>query len=97
FSRDWSSDVCSSDLKTKTHLLEFMETVTFLDEKFQGFDVIVGHSLGAVTTLNCLARGVRAQKAVAISSRDNMVDVLRDFVKKLRSEERRVGIECRCG
>lgn len=74
--------------KTKTHLLEFMETVTFLDEKFQGFDVIVGHSLGAVTTLNCLARGVRAQKAVAISSGDNMVDVLRDFVKKIGLKEK---------
>lgn len=74
--------------KNKTHLLEFMEAVTLLDDKYNGFDVIVGHSLGAVTTLNCLARGVRAKKAVAVSGGNNMVDVLEDFVKKLGLKEK---------
>src|SRR5690606_22793592 len=74
--------------KNKTHLLEFMEAVTLLDDKYHGFDVIVGHSLGAVATLNCLAREVRAKKAVAVSGGNNMVDVLEDFVKKLGLKEK---------
>ena len=69
--------------KNQTHLLEFIETIHFLNDKFNGFDVMIGHSLGAVATLNSLARGIQVKKAVAISGGNNMVDVLEDFIGQL--------------
>lgn len=74
--------------KNKTHLIEFIESVKLLDDKYNGFDLIIGHSLGAVTTLNSLTRGVRAHKAVAIAGGNNMIEILEDFVKKLGLKEK---------
>src|SRR5206468_8114483 len=80
--RDWSSDVCSSDLE---HIFERHVTKAFILVCLQVGEA--GECLGDVALEDVLCR-VRA-RLVGIPQR---LDVGR---KELRSEERRVGKECR--
>src|SRR5690606_40104101 len=79
FSRDWSSDVCSSDLVEVTNALVAYKQNPHLDQRNRGKDAahILVHMLkDRVAVVQHLI-----QVPVAIS---------------IRSEERRVGKECRC-
>src|SRR3712207_7716409 len=69
--RDWSSDVCSSDL----------EIIKALDQK----PVVMGHSTGGLLAQMLAGRGLSAA-TVAIDP---------GIFRGVRSEERRVGKECR--
>src|SRR5699024_11776979 len=66
--RDWSSDVCSSDLR--------------------GFFVFLGHDL----TMN---ESVNADDRVAHDYLER-IEIFKELADEYRSEERRVGKECRC-
>src|SRR5687768_17698736 len=70
-SRDWSSDVCSSDLDAG------------LEVAVHGVDEVVAVELG-----------VEPQRAAAQQARQQLVPPRAD-AEGLRSEERRVGKECR--
>src|SRR5690606_40018768 len=72
FSRDWSSDVCSSDLATSGLGVEKSE---------------VEHCIYSVLI------GEREMKEVI---RSTAIDGLEVVPATIRSEERRVGKECRC-
>ncbi|MHC5310169.1 alpha/beta hydrolase [Myroides sp. LJL116] len=68
---------------TKTNLAEFIASALEVQEQFGPFDLVVGHSLGGMTTVNALARGLKAKKAVIIGSGDVVEDVIDDFVKQV--------------
>src|SRR5690606_40224919 len=93
FSRDWSSDVCSSDLDTSRTAYEF-------PERFEITGVTLGMSClvvsGGGITDTIVVRVVPDSIAVTVadtveSGNTTLVDVT--FLG--RSEERRVGKECR--
>src|SRR5690606_41085801 len=87
FSRDWSSDVCSSDLRDRCYEGEkaFGRGVTLFQEHDKGDtgDLILGVLL--------MGQGVCCPK---IGQATKGRALLQDSVR-LRSEERRVGKECR--
>src|SRR2546422_2623746 len=75
-SRDWSSDVCSSDLATKVDGIYDADPVKVKDAKFYS----------EISYIDVLTQGLGVMDSTAISlCKDNRV----------RSEERRVGKECR--
>src|SRR5690606_41013314 len=82
FSRDWSSDVCSSDLlnisKVSVHKAAPNQTITQTDEEVSATESGETDTAGWITVLN----------------ETQSVDLLQ-FVNVSRSEERRVGKECR--
>ena len=69
--------------KTKTNMEEFIESILEIEKQFGPFDLIVGHSLGGMATINALHQGFKADKAIIIGSGDIILDVFVDFVKKL--------------
>src|SRR5690606_40959776 len=94
FSRDWSSDVCSSDLKIgslskgyrqrvglATALLHDPE-VLILDEPTTGLDP------NQLVEIRDLIKNIGKDKTVFLSTH---------IMQEVRSEERRVGKECRTG
>src|SRR5690606_40110912 len=81
FSRDWSSDVCSSDLQLDGQLRERL--VVAVGELVASLDEPVG-----LVELAQAQRGVHVGEPVVEAE-------LGDVVRPRRSEERRVGKECR--
>src|SRR5207302_8313001 len=79
FSRDWSSDVCSSDLQY------LFGPVT---DSFASENLVEARRAG-----ECIAFDAGGGLDVAITANDSWESVS----AKLRSEERRVGKECRIG
>src|SRR5690606_39715754 len=85
FSRDWSSDVCSSDL--------FSPEVILLDDAFQHRKVKAGlnillTSYGNLYTSDWILPAGNLRESVKGAKRAEIIVVT-------RSEERRVGKECR--
>jgi len=66
--------------KTTTNMKHFIEAIFELDKKYNGFDVIVGHSLGGMSIINALGRGLSTPKAVVIGSGNKTKDITDDFL-----------------
>src|SRR5690606_40831691 len=88
FSRDWSSDVCSSDLATGFILLALYIALA----KKQGADIkkISG------TIQNDILKEYAARGTYIYPPAPSM-RIITDIFEYCRSEERRVGKECRSG
>ena len=68
---------------TRTVMIDFIEAINELSTKYKGFDIIIGHSLGGMSTLNAISRGAVARKAVTIGAGDKIQDIINDFVLQL--------------
>lgn len=69
--------------KNNSNMTEFIEIALFLQKEYGEFDVVIGHSLGGMSTINAIRRGLKAEKAVIIGSGDVVEDIIDDFVKQL--------------
>ncbi|MCH8555024.1 MAG: alpha/beta hydrolase [Schleiferiaceae bacterium] len=68
----------SSDDKT-TDLLEFVQAIEFVNQKFGPFLVGVGHSLGGVATVNAFSNGASFKGIVTIGTPATVQSVIDDF------------------
>ena len=67
-----------------TNLMEFIETTLHLQNVIGPFEAAIGHSFGALTILNSIARGLNLQKAVTIGSSNLISYFLEDLAEKLQ-------------
>src|SRR5207253_6587922 len=84
--RDWSSDVCSSDLRERC-----FDDLGFDPEGFCQVVAIVDVESGRGVLLIAKAHGWEVERDGATQAAG-----LNDVIEFVRSEERRVGRECRC-
>jgi pimeloyl-ACP methyl ester carboxylesterase len=66
-----------------TIMLEFIEVVKELEKQYNGFDGAIGHSLGGMSLLKAVSRGVKIPKMAVIGSGDTIQEILDVFVSKL--------------
>jgi pimeloyl-ACP methyl ester carboxylesterase len=66
-----------------TLMVEFIASILELEKKYGKFDIAVGHSLGGMSVLNSIKKGLKLDKAVIVGSGDSINDILQDFVKKM--------------
>src|SRR5690606_41179311 len=88
FSRDWSSDVCSSDLNRREGIEEMLKTKgleIYRNSKIEVDIAIIGGGLSGMCA------------AIAAARNGSSVVLVHDRSRLGRSEERRVGKECRSG
>lgn len=70
---------------SKTTLMpEFIASILELEKQFGPFEYAIGHSLGGMSLLNSVKRGLKLKKLVVIGSGDVIQDILDHFVKQLR-------------
>ncbi|WP_310557531.1 alpha/beta hydrolase [Flavobacterium sp.] len=70
---------------SKTTIMpEFVATTLEMQKQFGPFEAAVGHSLGGMTLLNAVKRGLNLKKVVIIGSGDKIKDILLDFVKNMK-------------
>lgn len=66
-----------------TIMTDFVETILEIERKFGPFEAAVGHSLGGMSLLNSVKKGLNIERLVIIGSGNTIQDILDDFVKKL--------------
>ena len=73
---------------SKTTIMpEFIASTLEMEKQFGPFEAAVGHSLGGMTLMNAVKRGLNIKKVVIIGSGDKIKDVLLDFVKSMKFNE----------
>lgn len=66
-----------------SNMTEFIASILELEKTFGPFELAIGHSLGGMSILNSIKRGLQVEKAVIIGSGDIVEDIMDDFVEKL--------------
>lgn len=74
--------------KNTTNMKDFIEAIRVLSKKYDGFDVIVGHSLGGMSIMNSLASGIATKKAVIIGSGNKTADITTDFLQSIGMDKK---------
>lgn len=64
-------------------MTEFIVAIEELDKLYGPFDIIIGHSLGAMAALNAVKKGISTEKVITIGSGDVIQDIINDFIQKL--------------
>lgn len=67
----------------RTLMPEFIASILQLEKEFGPFDYAIGHSLGGMSLLNAVSRGLKLKKLVAIGSGDVIQDIIDEFVVQL--------------
>lgn len=69
---------------TKTTLmLEFIESVLEVEKVYGPFEFAIGHSLGGMSILNAIKKGLKVKKAVVIGSGNSVINIVNTFVEKI--------------
>jgi pimeloyl-ACP methyl ester carboxylesterase len=72
----------------RSHMLEFAESIEYLNRIYGPFDSIIGHSLGATATMNAIKiHGVKPKKVVLIGAHATVQQTIKDFCTKLQLNE----------
>ncbi|MFV5684574.1 alpha/beta fold hydrolase [Flavobacterium sp. GB2R13] len=66
-----------------TIMVDFIATILEIDKQFGPFQAAIGHSLGGMSVLNAIKKGLKVNHAVVIGSGDIVQDIMDDFVAKL--------------
>lgn len=66
-----------------SNMTEFIAAILEMQEKFGPFEYAIGHSLGGMSILNSIKRGLKVKKAAIVGSGDIVEDIMDDFVEKL--------------
>ena len=66
-----------------SYMTMFIESILELEKVYGGFEMAVGHSLGGMSVMNSLKRGLTLQKAVIVGSGDIVHDIFEEFISRL--------------
>lgn len=66
-----------------TIMVDFIDTVLEIDKQFGPFEAAIGHSLGGMSVLNAIKKGLKVNHAIVIGSGDIVEDIIDDFITKL--------------
>ncbi|RDI50258.1 alpha/beta fold hydrolase [Flavobacterium glaciei] len=66
-----------------TIMVDFIATTLEIEKQFGPFEAAIGHSLGGMSVLNAIKKGLKVNHAVVIGSGDIVEDIMADFVAKL--------------
>lgn len=67
-----------------TIMIDFIAAILEIDKQFGPFEAAVGHSLGGMSVMNAVKKGLKVNRAVIIGSGDVVQDIIDDFVAKLK-------------
>lgn len=65
-------------------MTDFIETILEIEKNYGPFEAAIGHSLGGMTLLNSVKKGLAIKHLAIIGSGDIVTDILNDFVAKLQ-------------
>ena len=66
-----------------SNMTDFIAAILEMQKNFGPFEYAIGHSLGGMSILNSIKRGLKIKKAVIVGSGDIVEDIMDDFIEKL--------------
>lgn len=66
-----------------TIMVDFIYAILEIEKQFGPFEAAIGHSLGGMSVLNAIKKGLKLKCAAIIGSGDIVQDIIDDFVAKL--------------
>ena len=66
-----------------TLMIEFIESILEVEKTHGPFEFAVGHSLGGMSILNAIKKGLQVKKAVVIGSGNSVINIVNTFVEKI--------------
>lgn len=66
-----------------TIMVDFIASIMEINQQFGPFEIAIGHSLGGMSVLNAIKKGLLVDKAIIIGSGDIVEDITDDFIRKL--------------
>ncbi|TDD74992.1 alpha/beta hydrolase [Flavobacterium caseinilyticum] len=66
-----------------TIMVDFIATILEIEKQAGPFEAAIGHSLGGMSVLNAIKKGLKVNHAVVIGSGDIVEDIIDDFIAKL--------------
>lgn len=72
----------------QTNPMEFADVIKELSDRYGGFLMILGHSLGGVSILHAINNGVETEKVVMISSPTIDTEILTEFRARINASEK---------
>lgn len=76
----------------QTHMYEFVDCIIEMDKAFGGFDMIIGHSMGGIATLNAVYKGVQVPKVSIIGTPNLLENVISDFCMNLNFGDKMISV-----
>ena len=67
-----------------TIMVDFIASILEIEKQFGPFTAAIGHSLGGMSVLNAIKKGLKVNHAVVIGSGDIVEDIIDDFIAKLK-------------
>lgn len=67
-----------------TLMTEFIASILEIEKQYGSFQYAIGHSLGSMSLLNSIKKGLNLEKLVIIGSGDKISDILNDFISKVK-------------
>lgn len=62
----------------------FIKAIHYLDEIHGPFDAVIGHSLGGMSSLRAIRKGLETRKLVIIGTANNISEITRHFAQNMR-------------
>jgi len=66
-----------------TLITDFIETIHQINKEYGPFDAAIGHSFGAMSLLNAVAKGLDIKKLVLIGADNSIRQITQQFVEKI--------------
>ena len=73
-----------------THMYEFVDSIMEMEKKFGMFNLIIGHSMGGVATLNAVNRGVQTPRVAIIGTPNLIRNVISDFCMNINFSDKMI-------
>lgn len=73
---------------SRSHLMEFAGVIKILHSKYEGFEMIVGHSLGGVASMIAINDGIPTNKLIMISSPTLAHKIVDEFIIRLKASNK---------
>lgn len=65
-------------------MMDFINSILEIEKQYGPFEIAIGHSLGGMSVLNSIKKGLNVKKSIVIASGDIVQDILNDFIFKLK-------------
>lgn len=66
------------------YMTMFIESILQIGEVYGKFDLVIGHSLGGMSTINAVRLGFKVDQVVTIGAGDRIIDVFKGFIESIQ-------------